>query len=417
MHLRTYDSRPTSIPKSGYQVIPLSGDRYILTIEGGVVISFRPYKEATKDYKPNYQASEQVQQWISNNEDMKQFSGVLEVMYNAHMIKIIDIMSMDSSTFDMENYVTRMAHLKHFKPDTNVKIQVANTDSSNLNSILIPTLLRPIDNSYQLGSDVLINATSRENLYIIMGSAREAKKPILLNKKDYTNLNEVPDAIKKIFVNSQDVTIDMINDWKRAMFSSSENEVIQKNDEEYILFENPEMQEIYLIGGVFDGTLKIFGKTSKCSKTLLHSSIVFDGVCELEDSVWMNPEAKNNLSDIEYYSYGFIIGTAKPKINGKKLTAINVLSVVAKTAFSNLENINEIPQEEKTLLKQKRKLLTVDTPSLAEEFINRIINEDDNVEEVNKLARYIKDRYITNKGTAYMNLECSQTKKRKYSEQ
>ncbi|UVT30875.1 hypothetical protein PvNV_071 [Penaeus vannamei nudivirus] len=415
IQLRAVDYRPTSLPKSGYQVINLVGDRYLLILSEGVVQEFKPYKDSIGNAK-TVKNLEHITSWVQNNPSLSYFSGTLEVVYNARYIKVIDILTHEGTEFDctMTLYHERLDYLEQIlTEDEHVQILKLNTDSSNLNSIHTPILLRNLDSAYNFGHDLLLNPSNRENVYAIVGSASEPKRPIHLMRKEYTSMADVPEPIRRTFM--EEVEIATINEWKAKMFTSGEYTIHTKNDEEYIEFENPNVQEYYLVAGLEGGRLKVFGKVSKNSKVFNSTTNFgeFGNVCE---NVNFQQDVQNSMSNYEFYDSGYLIGTATPKIVKGALCKIQVLNLMAKTNFKELKYINEIPKLENATM--KKKLSTVSTSVLAEEFINRIL-ETSNYGEAVHIIKYIKDNFIKGDDentTIYMNSADKSNKKRKYEE-
>ncbi len=412
MHFRTCEKQQTCFAKNGYQPIALFGDRYLMKLENGQIKELVHYNKKNNDSNTTKQ---NISNWIQNNETLSNFTGILEIVYNSHFFKIIDLL-LEGPQINQVTYKERIEMLINlFTEDSFVSVIKYNNNSST-NNITTPTILRSLDSAYTYGSDFLISLANNEHVYMVIGEAEEPKRHITLYEKDFNTMEDVPEVIRKKFENTYN--LNDFNKWKNEQFVNPDNVHIRKFDNaKYITIENPETTNIFLVAGFSDNKLKIFGKINKQVKVL--NNVNFEEFAQTDVYEWADSKMCESLQNVKVYTSGYVVGVAEPKINRGKLCSITPLNLYSQSELYKTENVNDVPYIGDVMIKKKLKQFS--NENIVGEFAQRLMerenNDADNIHKILKAVYNIFNIKFPRNGFTWMNYdEDSTSNKRMFCE-
>lgn len=286
----------------------------MIDVSNGELKSYHSYenpatpKNVERDVK-------RLNQMLSLNEYLSEFTGKLEILMNSFEIKVIDVVD-SPETRDM-TCLSRIRFLIDNVKDNKVYVQLNIVDCVQ-SHVAVPTLYRCLDSTYNYGNDYLCSPIKKDRLFVVVGYCMENRETkIMVPKSGYDFLTKVPKVIRATFKGN----LENINKWKDAMFADENIKKVIKNDAEFVEFEHNEKSKVYLVAGscIENQDLKIFGKVKLPEKLGLKSE-------ELSKSVFIEPyNNKLVINEPVFFKRGYVVSCLQPKIAQKSLCYVNVL--------------------------------------------------------------------------------------------
>lgn len=365
MYQRPITTKLSGVSSGWYQKIELNGTRYIVKLDTGVVVNHNVYGNGASTGTTRAQEIVQFTSFIASSSFLYNFTGTLEVVMNNQQLTIIDIMELGSDREISEQvYSDRLDFLqKNCEPKFLMKRNAVRCVET---SVLIPTIYRSLEHSYQFGTDYLVQPALVDSVYVIVGETKEVKSFALqLPVNGYDSYAKVPKVLKS----NEGTDLNTVNNFIKHWSEQPNVKKIVKNNVEHIEIAQNDTTNMFLIAGKCDASqqFKVFGKTKMTNKL----SSIDKTISENTHFDWQNP--KLNSDKASYYKNGFVVSCLKPKVNVKTLAPITVLDVKQKIDLENPIEVlvDTIP----TVQEQRMKRIagTMPTKILLEEAKERVM--------------------------------------------